>query len=40
MLWLDSFTSYLAPEVGVAAVAVLEDAGFEVVLPEGRCAAG
>jgi len=35
VLWPDSFTSYLAPEVGVAAVAVLEDAGFEVVLPTG-----
>jgi len=33
VLWPDSFTSFLAPEVGTAAVAVLEDAGFEVVLP-------
>jgi len=40
VLWPDSFTSYLAPEVGVAAVAVLEDAGFEVVLPAGPVCCG
>jgi len=40
VLWPDSFTSYLAPEVGVAAVAVLEDAGFEVVLPRGPVCCG
>lgn len=40
VLWPDSFTSYLAPEVGVAAVAVLEDAGFEVVLPQGPVCCG
>ncbi|GAA1614883.1 MULTISPECIES: FAD-binding and (Fe-S)-binding domain-containing protein [Kribbella] len=33
VLWPDTFTNYLAPEIGRAAVAVLEDAGFEVVLP-------
>jgi Fe-S oxidoreductase len=40
VLWPDSFTSYLAPQVGVAAVAVLEDAGFEVVLPAGPVCCG
>jgi len=40
VLWPDSFTSYLAPQVGVAAVAVLEDAGFEVVLPSGPVCCG
>ncbi|HZX02726.1 FAD-binding and (Fe-S)-binding domain-containing protein [Kribbella sp.] len=34
VLWPDTFTNYLAPEIGRAAVAVLEDAGFEVVLPD------
>ncbi|HEY5249915.1 MAG TPA: FAD-linked oxidase C-terminal domain-containing protein, partial [Dermatophilaceae bacterium] len=40
VLWPDSFTSYLAPEVGEAAVAVLQDAGFEVVLPRGPVCCG
>ncbi|TCC23766.1 FAD-binding and (Fe-S)-binding domain-containing protein [Kribbella speibonae] len=33
VLWPDTFTNYLAPEIGRAAVAVLEAAGYEVVLP-------
>ncbi|WP_350277155.1 FAD-linked oxidase C-terminal domain-containing protein [Kribbella sp. HUAS MG21] len=33
VLWPDTFTNYLAPEIGRAAVAVLESAGYEVVLP-------
>ncbi|WP_410787921.1 FAD-binding and (Fe-S)-binding domain-containing protein [Kribbella sp. C-35] len=33
VLWPDTFTNYLAPEIGRAAVAVLEAAGFEVILP-------
>jgi len=40
VLWPDSFTSYLAPEVGLAAVDVLEDAGFEVLLPRGPVCCG
>jgi Fe-S oxidoreductase len=40
VLWPDSFSSYLAPEVGEAAVAVLEDAGFEVLLPRGPVCCG
>jgi Fe-S oxidoreductase len=33
MLWPDTFTNYLKPEAGKAAVHVLEDAGFSVVIP-------
>ncbi len=40
MLWPDSFTNYLAPQVGRAAVAVLEAAGYEVVLPDGHVCCG
>ncbi|MHA7190252.1 FAD-binding and (Fe-S)-binding domain-containing protein [Arthrobacter sp. MDT2-16] len=34
MLWADSFTDNFSPEVGQAAVRVLEAAGYEVRLPE------
>ncbi|HLS40057.1 MAG TPA: FAD-binding and (Fe-S)-binding domain-containing protein [Ornithinicoccus sp.] len=34
LLWPDTFTNYLSPEVGRAAVRVLEAAGFGPVLPE------
>ncbi|NQX12242.1 FAD-binding oxidoreductase [Microbacteriaceae bacterium VKM Ac-2855] len=38
VLWLDSFTNGLSPEIATAAVAVLEDAGCEViVLPRQEC---
>src|SRR4051812_48290690 len=40
LLWPDSFTNYLAPQVGSAAVAVLEAAGYEVVLPGGTVCCG
>jgi Fe-S oxidoreductase len=33
MLWPDTFTNYFEPDVGVAAVEVLEAAGFRVTLP-------
>jgi Fe-S oxidoreductase len=33
VLWPDTFTEHLAPEVGTAAVRVLEAAGFEVAIP-------
>ena len=33
LLWPDTFTNYFHPEVGQAAVAVLEDAGWQVRLP-------
>jgi FAD/FMN-containing dehydrogenase/Fe-S oxidoreductase len=34
LLWVDTFTEYFTPAVGVAAVRVLEDAGFRVRIPE------
>ena len=34
MLWVDTFTNGFSPEVGRAAVAVLEAAGFSVGIPE------
>ena len=33
LLWPDTFTNYFTPEVGIAAVRVLEDAGFAVRIP-------
>ncbi|MFH9425653.1 FAD-binding and (Fe-S)-binding domain-containing protein [Streptomyces sp. NPDC017529] len=36
LLWPDTFTNYLAPEVGRAAVQVLETAGLSVRLPPAR----
>lgn len=40
LLWPDTFTSSLAPQVGRATVRVLEDAGFEVRLPRGPVCCG
>ncbi len=40
VLWPDTFTNYLAPEVGRSAVRVLEAAGLEVVVPEGPVCCG
>jgi Fe-S oxidoreductase len=40
MLWDDCFVRYNEPEIGRAAVAVLESAGFEVVLPHGHACCG
>lgn len=38
VLWADTFTDHFSPEVGLAAVEVLETAGFEVRLPpKGLC---
>ncbi|MEU9234573.1 FAD-binding and (Fe-S)-binding domain-containing protein [Streptomyces subrutilus] len=39
-LWPDTFTEYLAPEAGHAAVRVLEAAGLTVGLPAGRVCCG
>ncbi|WP_338494573.1 FAD-binding and (Fe-S)-binding domain-containing protein [Streptomyces sp. SJL17-4] len=39
-LWPDTFMNHLAPEVGQAAVRVLEDAGLGVDLPPGRVCCG
>ncbi|WP_110342628.1 FAD-binding and (Fe-S)-binding domain-containing protein [Prauserella flavalba] len=40
VLWPDTFTNFLSPEVGTAAVRVLAYAGFEVVLPKGPVCCG
>jgi FAD/FMN-containing dehydrogenase/Fe-S oxidoreductase len=40
MLWDDTFVRYYEPHVGMAAVKVLEAAGFEVVLPKSRKCCG
>jgi FAD/FMN-containing dehydrogenase/Fe-S oxidoreductase len=40
MLWADTFTNAFNPEVGQAAVAVLEDAGYEVRLTQGNVCCG
>ena len=40
VLWPDTFTNHLAPEVGRAAVEVLEAAGYNVVLPDGPVCCG
>ncbi len=40
VLWVDSFTDAFSPEVGRAAVRVLEDAGWTVVVPPGKSCCG
>jgi FAD/FMN-containing dehydrogenase/Fe-S oxidoreductase len=40
VLWDDTFARYYDPHIGVAAVHVLEAAGFEVLLPTGRKCCG
>jgi FAD/FMN-containing dehydrogenase/Fe-S oxidoreductase len=40
MLWVDTFTNSFAPEVGIAAVSVLEAAGFSVRIPDGSACCG
>ena len=40
VLWDDTFVRYYEPHIGMAAVAVLEAAGFEVVLAAGRKCCG
>jgi len=40
LLWDDTFVRYHEPHIGIAAVAVLEAAGFEVVLPRDRRCCG
>ncbi|WP_190088105.1 FAD-binding and (Fe-S)-binding domain-containing protein [Streptomyces melanogenes] len=40
VLWPDTFTNHLSPEVGRAAVRVLEAAGVGVVVPSGRVCCG
>jgi Fe-S oxidoreductase len=40
MLWPDTFNNYFHPEIGKAAVAVLETAGFRVIIPQKRLCCG
>lgn len=40
LLWADSFTNSFTPEIGHAAVRVLEGAGYEVILPEKQLCCG
>jgi FAD/FMN-containing dehydrogenase/Fe-S oxidoreductase len=40
LLWVDTFTNAFAPQVGVAAVAVLEAAGYEVRITERNVCCG
>jgi FAD/FMN-containing dehydrogenase/Fe-S oxidoreductase len=40
MLWVDTFTNSFSPEVGIAAVAVLEAAGYSVQIPESSVCCG
>jgi len=40
MLWVDTFTNAFSPDVGRAAVAVLEAAGFSVRIPEAAVCCG
>ena len=40
ILWPDTFTNYLEPEVGIAAVEALEEAGFHVVIPSAHLCCG
>jgi FAD/FMN-containing dehydrogenase/Fe-S oxidoreductase len=40
LLWPDTFTNHFHPEVGIAAVEVLEHAGYRVELPEARVCCG
>ena len=40
VVWPDTFTNHLAPEVGIAALHVLEAAGFEAVVPRAAVCCG
>ena len=40
VLWVDTFTNYFAPHVGIAAVSVLEAAGYSVTLSRDRDCCG
>ena len=40
MLWVDTFTDHFTPQVGIAAVQVLEDAGFSVSIPDRKLCCG
>lgn len=40
VLWVDTFTNHFTPQVGIAAVAVLESAGYSVRVPRRRLCCG
>ena len=40
MLWVDTFTDHFTPQVGIAAVTVLEEAGYSVRIPPRRLCCG
>jgi Fe-S oxidoreductase len=40
LLWVDTFTNHFSPDVGIAAVTVLERAGFSVRIPPKRLCCG
>ncbi len=40
VLWADTFNTYFTPEVAIAAVQVLEDLGYEIVVPQSRVCCG
>ncbi len=40
LLWADTFNNHFTPETAEAAVLVLEDAGFQVVVPRGHLCCG
>jgi len=40
LLWPDTFTNYFHPEIGRAALEVLEEAGFQVVVPQSHLCCG
>jgi Fe-S oxidoreductase len=40
LLWVDTFTDHFSPEVGIAAVRVLQDAGYSVRIPERKLCCG
>jgi FAD/FMN-containing dehydrogenase/Fe-S oxidoreductase len=40
ILWPDTFSNYFHPEIGQAALEVLEDAGFQVQVPESHLCCG
>lgn len=40
ILWADTFTNYFHPEIGCAALDVLEGAGFQVVVPQSHLCCG
>src|SRR5206468_5559829 len=40
LFWPDTFSNHFEPEVAIAAVEELEDAGFQVQIPRGRVCCG